>query len=107
VIKVHNISCLLAKISGNKFYAIIPPGHLTYFNLKTLRMLLEKNNFEYTDHFYNTHKLRLDTAIMRASTTFPFLEPVSQKLSKSILGNIPFYKNYHDLITVMGIKKVK
>jgi len=104
VIKVHNISCLLAKISGNKFYAISPPGHLTYFNLKTLRMLLEKNNFKYTSHFYNTQKLRFDTAIMRASVTFPFLKPVSQKIGKTIFGNIPFYKNYHDIITIMGTK---
>jgi hypothetical protein len=70
-------------------------------------MLLEKNNFEYTGHFYNTQKLRFDTAIMRASVTFPFLKPVYQKLGKSIFGNIPFYKNYHDIITVMGIKNVK
>jgi len=106
VIKVHNISCLLAKISGNKFYAISPPGHLTYFNLKTLRMLLEKNNFKYTSHFYNTQKLRFDTAIMRASVTFPFLKPVSQKIGKTIFGNIPFYKNYHDIITIMCTKGV-
>jgi 2-polyprenyl-3-methyl-5-hydroxy-6-metoxy-1,4-benzoquinol methylase len=104
VIKVHNIDCLLAKISGNKFYAIIPPAHLTYFNLKTLKMLLEKNKFDYTGHFYNTQKLRLDTAIMRASTTLPFLKPVSRKLGKTFLGNIPLYKNFHDIITVMGVK---
>jgi len=104
VIKVHNIDCLLAKISGNKFYAIQPPAHLTYFNLKTLKMLLEKNKFEYKGYFYNTQKLRLDTAFMRASITFPFLKSISQKLGKTFLGNIPFYKNYHDIITVMGIK---
>jgi 2-polyprenyl-3-methyl-5-hydroxy-6-metoxy-1,4-benzoquinol methylase len=107
VIKVHNINCLLAKASGLKFYAIIPPAHLTYFNLGTLKMLLQKNNFKYTDHFYNTQKLRLDTAVMRASTTFPFLNTVHKKLEKSIFGNIPFYKNYHDIITVMGTKDGK
>jgi ubiquinone/menaquinone biosynthesis C-methylase UbiE len=107
VIKVHNINCLLAKISGNKFYAMLPPAHLTYFNLKTLRMLLEQNNFEYAGYFYNSQKLGFATAIMHASVTFPFLEPVSKKLGKSIFGNIPFYKNYHDIITVMGIKNEK
>jgi SAM-dependent methyltransferase len=105
VIKVHNIDCLLAKICGNKFYAIQPPAHLTYFNLKTLRLLLEKNDFEYESHFYNTQKLRLDTAFMRASTTFPFLKSIAQKMGKTFLGKIPFYKNYHDIITVMGIKR--
>jgi len=104
LIKVHNIDCLLAKISKSKFYAIIPPDHLTYFNLKTLKLLLANNGFKYINHFFNTQKLRLDTAIMRASTTIPFLVPISKVLSKTFLKNIPFYKNYHDLITVIGIK---
>jgi len=106
VIKVHNINCLLAKITGKKFYAIIPPGHLTYFNLKTLKLLLAKNSFEYFDHYYNTQKLRLDTAFIRASVTFPWLSPFQKILSKTFLANIPFYKNYHDIITIMGVKMI-
>jgi len=103
-IKVHNIDCLLSKITGKKFYAIIPPEHLTYFNLRTLKLLLSNNGFEYSEHFYNTQKLRLDNAVMRASTTFSFLSPVHKLLSRTVLGGIPLYKNFHDLITVIGKK---
>lgn len=106
VIKVHNINCLLAKLTGRKFYAIIPPGHLTYFNLSTLKRLLSISGFEYMNYYYNTQKLRLDNAFKRASTMFPFLAPVCQTLSKSFLGSIPFYKNYHDIITITGIKRI-
>jgi SAM-dependent methyltransferase len=105
VIKVHNIDCLLSKMTGKKFYAIEPPGHLTYFNLKTLKLLLSMNGFEYMDHYYNLQKLRLDTAVMRASATFSFLVPVYKALSKTVFGKIPFYKNFHDIITVTGVKK--
>jgi 2-polyprenyl-3-methyl-5-hydroxy-6-metoxy-1,4-benzoquinol methylase len=104
VIKVHNINCLLAKITGKKFYAIIPPWHLTYFSLKTLKMLLQKSNFVYNCHYYNAQKLRFDTAIMRASTTFTWLKPVYKILEKTIFGSMPFYKNFHDIITIMGVK---
>jgi 2-polyprenyl-3-methyl-5-hydroxy-6-metoxy-1,4-benzoquinol methylase len=103
VIKVHNINCLLAKITGKRFYAICPPGHLTYFNLKTLKLLLAKNGFEYKSHYYNTQKLKLTTAIMRMTGNTS--HPVLNILSKTFLKDIPLYKNYHDIITVIGIKQ--
>jgi 2-polyprenyl-3-methyl-5-hydroxy-6-metoxy-1,4-benzoquinol methylase len=105
VIKVHNINCLLAKLTGKRFYAIAPPGHLTYFSLKTLKFLLKKHDFEFLSYFYNMQKLRFDTAIMRASTTFPFLNPFQRIAEKTFIGKIPIYKNFHDIITVIGIKK--
>jgi 2-polyprenyl-3-methyl-5-hydroxy-6-metoxy-1,4-benzoquinol methylase len=105
VIKVHNINCLLAKLTGKKFYAICPPAHLTYFNLKTLCLLLEKNNFKFNGYFYNAQKLRLDTMFLRASMTFPWLKSIEKILNRTIFGAIPFYKNFHDIITVIGVKK--
>jgi hypothetical protein len=41
---------------------------------------------------------------MRAASTFGFLNSVYKILSKTIMGSIPIYKNYHDIITVIGIK---
>jgi 2-polyprenyl-3-methyl-5-hydroxy-6-metoxy-1,4-benzoquinol methylase len=102
VIKVHNIDCLLAKITGKRFYAICPPGHLTYFNLRTLKLLLSNNGFEYLTHFYNMQKLRLSTAIMRMTGSASNL--LVNTVSNTFLKNMPFYKNYHDIITVIGIK---
>jgi len=105
IIKVHNINCFLARITGKKFYAIIPPSHLTYFNKNTLKKILSDNGFEYINHYYNTQKLMLCNAIMRASVTFPFIDPVQRFLKKTIFGKLPFYKNFHDIITIMGRKK--
>jgi len=104
-IKVHNINCLLAKLTGKRFYAIQPPAHLTYFSLKTLKQLLAACGFEYAGHFYDTQKMPLETAVMRASETFPFLTPVYKALSKTPLGSLPVYKNFHDIITIFGIKQ--
>lgn len=105
VIKVHNINCLLAKLTGKRFYAISPPSHLSYFSLETLELLLKKHNFELTEFFYNTQKLRLDTAFSHASITFSWLKPIEKLLRKTPFGAIPIYKNFHDIITVMGAKK--
>src|SRR5205814_8631925 len=41
VIKVHNISCLYAKMTGRRFYALLPPSHLFYYNKRTLKLALE------------------------------------------------------------------
>jgi 2-polyprenyl-3-methyl-5-hydroxy-6-metoxy-1,4-benzoquinol methylase len=105
VIKVHNIDCLLAKLTGGKFYAIVPPEHLVYFNLRTLKLLLEKHNFEFSGHFYNTQKLKIENAIMRAAATFPFLKILERMAVKTFVGKIPIYKNFHDIVTVVGVKK--
>jgi len=106
VIKVHNINCLLAKVSGKRFYAIVPPEHLTYFNLKTLKLLLSANGFEYVNHYYDTQKLSLRTILMRISVTFPFFTPIYKAVSKSALGSMTLRKNFHDIITVIARKKV-
>jgi SAM-dependent methyltransferase len=46
VIKVHNISCLYAKLTGPDFYAIISPSHLFYYNRGTLELAAGKSGFE-------------------------------------------------------------
>jgi len=104
VIKVHNISCLLAKLTGKRFYAILPPLHLTYFNLKTLKMLLAKHHFDFVNYFFNSQKLRFDNAILRTAATFPFLNRIERIVAKTFLGKIPIYKNFHDIITIIGLK---
>jgi len=89
VLKVHNIDCLLARLTGKKFYAVIPPIHLSYFNLKTLKILLKKHNFGYLNHFYNTQKLRLDNATMRAAASLPLLYPLQKIAENTFLGASP------------------
>ena len=45
IIKVHNISCLYARLSGPKFSALLPPFHMSYFNKKSLRVALSKTGY--------------------------------------------------------------
>ncbi len=42
VVQVHDIGCVFAKISGNRFYAIVPPSHLFYYDQRTLSNALNK-----------------------------------------------------------------
>jgi hypothetical protein len=61
VIKVHDISCLYARLTSKNFYAILPPYHLFYYSRKTLIRLLESTGFElgYASHI--GHRLFLKT----------------------------------------------
>ena len=105
-IKVHNISCLLSKICGSHFYAIIPPDHLFYFNLKTLQLLLNKNGFKFHSYYYNTQKLKFSTSILRVYKGKPtgIGNYMYNIIQKHPFLNFSIYKNFHDLITVFGIK---
>lgn len=106
VIKVHNISCVLARITGSKFYAISPPGHLFYYNLGSLRTLFEKTGFVFKTYFYNTHWLQIKTAALRLTQgkNEGLFYSMYSVVKGSKIGNLSVPKNFHDIITVVGEK---
>ena len=107
VIKVHNISCLYARFTGKKFYAILPPTHLSYFNLKTLKIALGKSGFTFLSHHFIAHLMFLKTILFRLSGEkqqglFFYL---FRLIEHSWLGRIRVRKNLHDIITVLAVKE--
>jgi SAM-dependent methyltransferase len=106
VIKVHDISSLFARISGPKYYAIIPPYHLSYFNKKSLGIALEKTGFTWLDHRYVAHIIMMKTILYRLSRgdkTSVFYR-VFRLLDESPFGRIRIHKNMYDIITVIARK---
>jgi len=106
IIKVHNISCLYAKIQGANFYAIVPPTHLFYFNEKSLKYILNRTGFKFFKSRFVGHILQLRTIFYRLSREGrnPFYFKLSKLLQNSMLGRIKLYKNLHDIITVLATK---
>lgn len=106
LIKVHNIECLYARLSGRNFYAIIPPSHLFYYSDSTLRLLLEKTGFLHMASKFIGHTLFIKTVPYRLSRSnqSSFFYKLYQFLDKTSLGNFRFHKNLHDIITVIGVK---
>lgn len=107
VIKVHNISCLYARFTKEKFYAIVPPYHLYYFNKDTLTKLLEQSGFQLQSAKFIGHILDLKTIPFRLArgATSGLYHSAYKLLSKSAIGDIKIYKNLHDIITMIGIKQ--
>jgi 2-polyprenyl-3-methyl-5-hydroxy-6-metoxy-1,4-benzoquinol methylase len=106
IIKVHDISCLYAKIAGTNFYAILPPSHTFYYNRKSLGYILDRVNFKIVDTKFIGHLLQIKTVLYRLSQSGEnhlFYE--MYKLFKdNLFGKIVVYKNFHDIITVFAIK---
>ena len=67
VVKVHDMSCLYAKFSGKKFYALVPPSHLFFFNRTSLTKTLEKASFKVLFFKHLAHRLFLSTVFFRLS----------------------------------------
>jgi SAM-dependent methyltransferase len=107
VIKVRNLSCLFAKISGSKFYAIEPPVHLFYFNEKSLRLILEKTSLAFIKKKFIGHRMKIKTIFFRLARADKARPAYGgyKLLEKSRLGNIAVPKNLHDIITVFAVKK--
>jgi len=107
VIKVHNMSSLLARVTGGKFYAFIPPTHLFYFNRAALAVALKESLFDIIFSKYLGHQMFLSTVFYRLSRGRQ--EGIFFKLYKLIdgtwLGRKKIYKNLHDIITVFAVKK--
>ncbi|HIJ84406.1 MAG TPA: class I SAM-dependent methyltransferase [Magnetococcales bacterium] len=106
VVKVHNISCLYARITGSKYYAIVPPVHLSYFNKKTLDFALVESGFSVLSHKYISHILFLKTIFFRLSEGKQrgLFYHCFKLVEHSRLGKIRIRKNLHDIITTWAVK---
>lgn len=106
VIKVHNISCLYAKLSGSTFYAVVPPSHLFYYDRRTLALTLSKRGFRVVSSKFIGHLLKVQTVFWRLSRSNE--KSLSYRVYKALqgtaLGGIAFRKNLHDIITVFAVK---
>ncbi len=106
VIKVHNISCLYAKITGQNFYAVIPPSHLFYYDRQTLARTLSIAGFQVVDSRFIGHLLKVKTVFWRLSQSNPSSPHyrMYKRMNGTWLGEMKFHKNLHDIITVLAIK---
>lgn len=106
VIKVHDIRCLYARLSGARFYAIDPPGHLFFFSRKPLSLMVQRAGFTFLEHRHIAQKLYLKTIFYRLARGGRQSLPhrIYRLLEGSRLGNISIRKNLHDIITVFAEK---
>jgi SAM-dependent methyltransferase len=107
VIKVHNISCLYAKLTGPNFYPIIPPSHLFYYDRGTLGQAAARSGFEVVQSKFIGHRLLLTTVFSRLSRgdKKSVAHRIHLALAGSRLGNISILKNLHDIITILAVKR--
>ena len=106
VIKVHNISCLYAKVMGSGFYAVMPPTHLFYYDKGTLELALGKTGFQMVDSRFIAHLLRIRIIFYRLASgnRQSLFFRISRWLEGRWLGEAKIKKNLHDIITVMAVK---
>jgi SAM-dependent methyltransferase len=106
VIKVHNIACLYARLSGDRFYALIPPSHLYYFNQKSLRAILARCGFDVLRAKFIGQVLQLKMLFYRLARGEPgsVFYRIYLLLNRGALGRIAIYKNLHDIITIFAVK---
>lgn len=107
VIKVHDMSCLYAKIMGKNFYAFVPPFHLFYFNRASLTMALKEASFDLVFSKHMGHSMFLSTVFYRLSrgNQRSIFFKLYKLLEGTWLGHKKIYKNLHDIITVFAVKK--
>ena len=106
VVKVHNISCIYARLMGAKFYAIVPPSHLFFYDRRTLTRTLSSSGFQVVDSRFIGHVLKVQTVFLRLSLgkkSSPFYR-VYRALHGTAVGEIKVRKNLHDIITVLAVK---
>jgi 2-polyprenyl-3-methyl-5-hydroxy-6-metoxy-1,4-benzoquinol methylase len=106
VIKVHNISCLYAKVTGQNFYAVIPPFHLFYYDRRTLSSALSASGFSVVDSKFIGHLFKIKMVFFRLSrgNVNSLFYRIYKQLVGTALGEIKFHKNLHDIITVLAVK---
>lgn len=105
VVKVHDISSLFARACGSRYYALLPPYHLSYFSPSTLRFALQKRDFSPVGHMYVPHVLFLRTIfdrLSRGDQSSPFSK-IHDALHGTALGNLRIRKNVFDIMTMFAV----
>lgn len=107
VVKVHDLSCLYARMTGKNFYALIPPAHLFFYNRPSLKTALQKASFEIIFSKHIGHLMFLSTIVYRLSRKDPqsIFFHLHRWIEKTWLGRQKIHKNLHDIITIIAVKK--
>lgn len=106
IVKVHDMSCLYAKIMGKNFYAFLPPLHLFYFSRTSLAVALKNASFDIYLSKHMSHLLFLSTIFYRLSrgSQNSIFFKLFKLISGTWLGRIKICKNLHDIITIFAVK---
>jgi len=107
IVKVHDMSSFIARITGRNFYAFIPPIHLFYFSRNSLAATLQKASFEVIVSKHIGHTMFLSTIFYRLSKGNPrsFFFWLYKRTVNTGLGRLRLYKNLGDIITVIAVKR--
>jgi len=107
VIKVHDFSCLWAKVRGKKFYAVIPPCHLTYFTRRALQILCEKHGFRIDQMRHFSQAITIPTIFFRLahSKRDSLFGRIYLMLQNTWLKKVAIKKNFHDIVTLFATKQ--
>lgn len=107
VVKVHDFGCLYAKLSGETFYALIPPFHLFYYNRRSLEHVLAANGFVAHKFRHMAHLLQVKMVFERLARGdhASSLYRLSRVLESTPVGRLSFRKNLHDIVTVFAVKR--
>jgi SAM-dependent methyltransferase len=108
VVKVHDISCLFAKLMGKNFYALIPPVHVVYFNRMNLFKALNICGFEVKKCWYLPQLLFFKTIFYRLAknntqNVFYFFYRIFNRYP---FKDVKIKKNLYDIVTVFAKKKI-
>jgi SAM-dependent methyltransferase len=106
VIKVHDFSCVFAKIMRSKFYAFIPPFHLVYFNEDSLFKTLAISGFKIEQYKHITQQIYFKTIFFRLSRNNKnsIFYHLYKLINHTPFKDIKVKKNLHDIITVFARK---
>ncbi len=89
VLNYPNYASLPCRLLGRRWPFLLSV-HLYYFTPKTMRSMLEKAGFEPVRSSRHWQTIELGYAFKRAAAYFPFLNGLTNWLSRSALGKIPF-----------------
>lgn len=93
---------LFARLLGRRWHIYIPPTHLTYFTRESLTALLKETGFEVEEHRYEGKWVPLSLCFFRLSyiITWPIVRKVYEWVNSSRLGQLKFYVNLFDVVTL-------
>jgi len=109
VLNVGDRASLFAKLLGPRWYLYIPPTHLFYFTLKSLKRLLGQCGFEVSEVIYEKKWVPLRLCFYRLTYIFKgtWTKKLYDWIKDSKLGDKTIGLNFYDVVTLYARKTEK
>jgi len=102
-----DIGSICARVSGQRWYLMVPPTHLFFFTNATLKRAVTQAGLTIVDVRYTGKHVAFSEIFFRLSYILGVsaFERLAERIARTPLGEVSLYYNLRDIMTLVAVKR--